>query len=350
MKYSVFYSFQAPKEFGISPERLYHEGLEQIAIADDLGFHQVWLTEHHFMNDGYCPSPMIAAAAIAGRTRNIRIGQGVVLLPFYGHPLKLAEDTAVLDVISGGRFELGIGRGYRQHEFEGFGIDIKHRKAMTLEGLEIMKLAWSGEHFDFSGDFYTVRNAKLAPTPVQKPHPPLWLGAVSPTVRRELGHSGHHLLVSLITDLDETNQEFKDYEDALVESGRRVEDYPRALIREFYVAEDSETAWREVKPYFLHIYRKVYCPPHLPFYHRKPDGSKRLVDDPKDSYFESADFRQNRHIIGDPEFCANEIRRYRDEANIDNIILRMQFPGQPNDQVRRSLELLSNEVIPRVES
>jgi alkanesulfonate monooxygenase SsuD/methylene tetrahydromethanopterin reductase-like flavin-dependent oxidoreductase (luciferase family) len=115
------------------------------------------------------------------------------------------------------------------------------------------------------------------------------------------------------------------------------------------VAEDSERAWEEVKPYFLHVYRKVYCPPWIPFFDTNPDGSSRRVIDPNDGYFESENFRRDRHIIGDPEFCARKLRRYRDEADIDIMILRMQFPGQPGNQVMRSLELLAKEVIPRVE-
>ncbi len=348
MKYAVFYSLQAPAEFGVTPQRVYAEALDQIARADELGLYQVWLTEHHFMDDAYCPSPMIAAAAIAGRTKHIRIGQGVVLLPFYGHPLKLAEDAAVLDVISGGRFELGIGRGYRPHEFTGFGLNQKQRRSMTDEGIEIIRRAWSGERFSFSGKHYQVNDARLAPLPVQKP-PRLWLGAGTPSSRRKVAEKGHPLLVSLITNLAETKAEFGDYTQSLRDFGRDPAQFPRALIREFYVAEDSRQAWEEVKPYFLHVYCKVYCPPWILFFDTNPDGSRRRVTDPHDPYFESENFRKDRHIIGDPEFCARELHRYREEANIDIMILRMQFPGQPAAQVMRSLELLVKEVIPRVE-
>lgn len=349
MRYAVFYSLQAPPEFGVTPQQVYAEALDQIQRADELGLHQVWLTEHHFMDDAYCPSPMIAAAAIAGRTKRIRIGQGVVLLPFYGHPLKLAEDSAVLDVLSAGRFELGVGRGYRPHEFTGFGLNQKRRRSMTEEGIEIIRRAWTGEQFSFTGRHYEVKDARLTPLPVQKPHPPFWLGAGTPSARRRVAEQGHPLLVSLITNLEETKAEFGDYTQALWDFGRDRAQFPRALIREFYVAEDFHQAWEEVKPYFLYVYRKVYCPPWIPFFDENPDGSHRRVTDPNDTYFESENFRRDRHIIGDPEFCARELSRYRDEAKIDIIILRMQFPGQPMAQVMRSLELLTAEVIPRVE-
>lgn len=348
MKYAVFYSLQAPAEFRVTPQQVYAEALDQIARADELGLHQVWLTEHHFMDDAYCPSPMIAAAAIAGRTKQIRIGQGVVLLPFYGHPLKLAEDTAVLDVLSGGRFELGIGRGYRPHEFAGFGVNQKQRVSMTNEGLEIIKRAWTGERFSFTGKHYQVNDARLTPTPVQNPMP-LWLGAGTPSSRRKVAQKGIPLLVSLVTNLEETKAEFGDYTQALRDFGRDPAKFPRALIREFYVAEDGRRAWDEVKPHFLHVYRKVYAPPWIPFFDVNPDGSRRRVTDPNDPYFESENYRKDRHIIGDPEHCARELRRFKEEAKIDIMILRMQFPGQSHTQVMRSLELLVKEVIPRVE-
>lgn len=348
MKYAIFYSLQAPPEFGVTPQQVYAEALDQIARADELGLHQVWLTEHHFMDDAYCPSPMIAAAAIAGRTKQIRIGQGVVLLPFYGHPLKLAEDSAVLDVLSGGRFELGIGRGYRPHEFAGFGMNQKERVARTNEGLEVIRKAWTGERFSHSGKYYQVNEARLTPAPVQQP-PRLWLGAGTPSSRRKVAQKGLPLLISLVTNLEETIAEFGDYTQSLKDFGHDPAQFPRALIREFYVADDSKRAWEEVRSHFLHVYQKVYCPPWVALYDDNPDGTKRRVRDPKDPYIESERFRKDRHIIGDPELCARELRRYKDEAKIDVMILRMQFPGQPMAQVMRSLEMLVKEVIPRVE-
>ena len=348
MKYAIFYSLQAPPEFGVTPQQVYAEALEQIARADELGLHQVWLTEHHFMDDAYCPSPMIAAAAIAGRTKQIRIGQGVVLLPFYGHPLKLAEDAAVLDVLSGGRFELGIGRGYRPHEFAGFGMDQKERVSRTNEGIEIIRKSWAGERFSHSGKYYQVHDARLMPAPVQNPMR-LWLGAGTPSSRRKVAQKGLPLLISLVTNLEETIAEFADYTQSLLEFGHDPSHFPRALIREFYVADDSQRAWEEVKPYFLHVYQKVYCPPWVALYDTNADGSRRRVRDPHDPYIESDRFRKDRHIIGDPEACARELRRYKDEAKIDIMILRMQFPGQPMAQVMQSLDMLVNEVSPLVE-
>ena len=226
------------------------------------------------MEDAYCPAPMIAAAAIAGRTKHIRIGQGIVILPFYGHPLKLAEHTAVLDVISGGRFELGIGRGYRPHELAGFGLNQKHRRAMTDEGMQILQRVWKGERFSFFGTHYKVKDARLTPQPVQQPLP-VWLGSGTRSARRNVAEQGHPLLTSFVTNLQETQAEISDYRDSLLDFGHNPTNFPRALIREFYVAEDQQQAWHEIRPHFLHICRKVYCPPCLAFYDENPDGARR---------------------------------------------------------------------------
>lgn len=348
MELGVFHSLQAPPEFGATPGRVYGEALDQIVRAEELGFSQAWLTEHHFMDDGYCPSPMIAAAAIAGRTSRIRIGQAIVLLPLYGHPLRLAEDAAVLDVLSGGRLELGIGMGYRAEEFAGFGLELRSRRRRMDEGIAIVRRAWTGERFSYEGMHYQVRDARLRPRPLQRPHPPLWLGAGTPQARAKVARMGLPLLISLITTVEETRREFADYTDALVEAGRDPSAYPRALIREYYVADDAERAWAEVRPYLGYVYREVYPPRWLRLVADDGAGGTRRVTDPNDPYLRSAAFARDRFIVGDPEHCARELARYRDEVGVERLILRMQYPGQPAAQVERCLELTAAEVVPRL--
>ncbi len=142
--------FRNPPGLGRSFKDLYAQTLAQIETAEALGFDSVWLTEHHFTDDGYLPSMMVAASAIAARTKRVSIGTYVLLAPFQ-HPLKLAEDTATVDVISGGRLRLGIGMGYRAEEFEGFGVPRNERFGRTFETIEILRRAWTGERFDFHG-------------------------------------------------------------------------------------------------------------------------------------------------------------------------------------------------------
>src|SRR5271169_6253405 len=140
----LWYDFRNPPQWRQSSDRLYREIFDQIAWGENHGFDDVWLSEHHFIEDGYLPSILPVAAAIAARTKRIRIASGVLLMPFY-NPVRLAEDIAVVDVISDGRFELGVGVGFKHEEFEGFGVPFKERGARTNQSLEIIRRALAGE-------------------------------------------------------------------------------------------------------------------------------------------------------------------------------------------------------------
>jgi alkanesulfonate monooxygenase SsuD/methylene tetrahydromethanopterin reductase-like flavin-dependent oxidoreductase (luciferase family) len=350
MRIGLMYGLQAPERFGVTADQVYREALEQLAWADrpGTGIDQVWLTEHHFFDDAYCPAPLQVASAIAAVTQRLRICLGIAILPLYGHPLRLATDTAVADNLSGGRVELGVGQGYRTDELAGFGLDPKERLGRYLEGLDILDRALTGERFDYDGRYYRVEAAQVRPAPVQQPYPPLWVGAATPATRRRAARRGHRLLISLLTDRDHTKAQFADYRESLLEAGRRPEDWPIALLREFYVADSDERAWEEVRPHLLHTYQHTYAPPAVSIVERMEDGRRRQVTDPNDPFITSGAFARDRFVIGGPAHCANEIRRYRDELGVNNLVLRMQHPGQPHDQVMRCLELLSTEVLPRV--
>ncbi|HEX2172815.1 MAG TPA: LLM class flavin-dependent oxidoreductase, partial [Dehalococcoidia bacterium] len=142
-RFGLLLSFQAPARFGVTPEQVYGESIDQAELADELGYDSVWTTEHHFLEDAYLPSPLIASAAIAARTRQIRIAQGILLLPLYTHPVRLAEDAAVVDVISRGRLILGVGLGYREYEYAGLGLSMRQRRSLMEEGLEVVRRCWT---------------------------------------------------------------------------------------------------------------------------------------------------------------------------------------------------------------
>jgi alkanesulfonate monooxygenase SsuD/methylene tetrahydromethanopterin reductase-like flavin-dependent oxidoreductase (luciferase family) len=350
MRIGLMYGLQAPARFGVRIDQVYQEALEQLSWADgpDTGIDQVWLTEHHFFEDDYCPSPLQIASAIAARTSRLRICVGIAILPMYGHPMRLATDTAVVDNLSGGRFELGVGQGYRADEFAGFGLEPTERLGRYIEGLDILDRALTGERFDYDGKYYRVEGAQLRPAPLQQPYPPLWVGAATPTTRRRAARRGHRLLISLLTDREHTHAQFADYRDALVAAGRNPDEWPTALIREFYVSDTDEQAWEEVKPHLLHTYQHVYAPPAVSLVERMADGRRRQIADPDDPYITSGAFAKDRFIIGSVEHCAREIRRYRDELGVDNLVLRLQHPGEPHEMVVRSMERLTKEVLPLV--
>src|SRR6201987_3347984 len=175
IRFGLWYDFRNPAQWRQPTDRLYGEIFDQIAWGENNGFDDVWLSYHHFIEERDLPSILPVAAAIAARTKRIRIASGVLLMPFH-NPVRLAEDIAVVDVISGGRFELGVGVGFKHEEFDGFGVRFTERGARTNQSLEIIRRLLSGETVTFKSEFFDFKNIKVTPEPIQKPHPPIWLG------------------------------------------------------------------------------------------------------------------------------------------------------------------------------
>src|SRR3990172_9050885 len=168
INFGVAYTFRNPPQWRIPFPVLYQEHLRQIVRAEELGYDTVWLTEHHFLEDGYSSALLPIAAAIAARTERIRIGTSVMLLPLHD-PLRVAEDAATVDILSNGRLDLGLGQGYRVEEFEGFGISRAERGPRLEEGIGIIRRAFTERNFTHEGRFYQYRNVTVTPEPVQKP-------------------------------------------------------------------------------------------------------------------------------------------------------------------------------------
>src|SRR5512132_449854 len=170
MRFGTFFFFQAAP--GLTHEEVVHRELEQMEWTEELGFDQIWLTEHHFIDYGLSVDPAALASAAASRTRRIRIGLAAAILPFH-HPLRLAEQMALVDIISGGRLDVGVGRGNRPAEFRGFRVPQEQSRDRFDEAVEIMQRAWTEERFSYDGRFFQVPELSVIPKPVQKPHPPL---------------------------------------------------------------------------------------------------------------------------------------------------------------------------------
>ncbi len=189
LRFGLWYAFRNPSPWAVDYAALYAAHLRQIAWAERIGYDDVWLTEHHFCDDGHAPSILPLAAAVAATTTRIRIGTGVLLLPLY-NAVRVAEDGATIDILSNGRFELGVGVGYRPQEFAGLGVARSDRASLMDEGLEIIARLWAGERLSFRGRHYTLDDVALAPLPVQRPRPPLWVGGFAPAAARRATRLG----------------------------------------------------------------------------------------------------------------------------------------------------------------
>lgn len=177
-RFGIWHAFRNPPAWERPLERLYAETIEQTVIAEQLGFDSCWITEHHFCEDGYTPSPLVLLGAIAARTRRLRLGTDLIV-PAHHHPVRLAEDAATVAILSGGRLDvLGLAAGYRALEFEGFGRSIGHRPSLLEESIEVIRRAWSGEPVDFRGRRFSVPAVRVTPVPPQPPA--IFLGAHAP--------------------------------------------------------------------------------------------------------------------------------------------------------------------------
>lgn len=225
---------------GTPKQVLYQVAIEMAAWADRNGFDVVQISEHHGSDDGYLPSPVVLAAAIAARTERIRIRLSVITLPF-NHPLRIAEDIAVLDIISNGRVEAVFGGGYAPQEFTMFGVDPRQRGRLVERGVEAIKRAWTGEEFEFDG-----RKACVRPTPVQQPRPPIWLGGSSPAAARRAARIADHFYTA-------EKPLYNIYREAAIVAGKPDPGPWRDIGSGFFVvAPDPAAEAQRMAPYILH--------------------------------------------------------------------------------------------------
>jgi alkanesulfonate monooxygenase SsuD/methylene tetrahydromethanopterin reductase-like flavin-dependent oxidoreductase (luciferase family) len=240
MKLSLRYDLRAP-EFGVEQAELFQACLDQCEWADELGFDSVSISEHHGSEDGYNPSSLVLAAAIAARTKRIRIRLSALTLPLHD-PVRVAEDAAVVDQISRGRLDLIIGAGYVAAEFAMFGKDLADRVRLQTEGIEVLKQAWTGEPFAYRGAMITVR-----PRPFQQPRPPLILAGASAGAARRAAR--------LADGFEATSPQFEEVYRAECELLSRPASAPRgpAISAMFlHLAEDPDRAWAVIAPHALH--------------------------------------------------------------------------------------------------
>ena len=195
MELGVLYDLRNPPSSGISNAEIYAETLEHIEAMEALGFDVVWLTEHHFIDDSYLPATLTMAAAVAARTERVTIGTAVLLLPLHD-PLKVAEEAAVVDLLSGGRLRLGRGLGYKLQEFDVFGVDRRHRRGLMEEGVEVIRRAWADGPFTYEGRHHRYHDLDVTPKPTQRPGPEIWLAGRDPVPAERAARLGDGLIAT----------------------------------------------------------------------------------------------------------------------------------------------------------
>ncbi|MGB1885456.1 MAG: LLM class flavin-dependent oxidoreductase [Gammaproteobacteria bacterium] len=335
MRFGIGADFRNPAAWRRPFPDLYADLLGQIRAAEDLGFDNVWLSEHHFTEDGYNPSLLPTAAAIAAQTTRIRIGTFILLLP-YQHPVRAAEDIANVDILSNGRFDLGVGQGYSFHEFNALRLERKSRARRLYEGLDIMKRLFTEEKVTYDGEFTRISELKLSPKPVQQPYPPIWIGARGPKGIRRAAEHGHHLIATFGPDPAPL------YVESLKSFGRNPDDFKIGQLRMIYIADSEEQAWDECEDHLFHLfdfYKDIVI-----------DAMDAEGDDKPFPVQRAADLRhspvKDGVMVGTAQQVSEKMEAFQRDFMCTDLVCYMQFPGMDVAKGTKSMEQFARHVMP----
>jgi len=330
LRIGVVYDFRNPPDSGISNQDFYAEILDQAVWLDGLGIDLIWFTEHHFVDDGYLPSWIPVAAAMAARTTHVSFSSDISILPLY-QPVRLAEDLAVLDNLSGGRVEIGVGLGYVPRDFAGYGLPVSQRVSRTDEGLEILSRCFTGERFSFKGKRYQAEDVIIKPGYVQPGGPPLWVAASSREGALRAARFNAHLLPQ--GPYDTTIQVWLD---ALGASGRDPDDYRIGIIKSCFVTNDKTRDWPAVRA--AERFRMEY-------YARAFEAAGRGAPPDQDRERISQSW-----VVGDVDHCVAELTAFIHQNRVTDLVTWAVPPGLRPSDVKASLEQFATEVAPRLKA
>jgi alkanesulfonate monooxygenase SsuD/methylene tetrahydromethanopterin reductase-like flavin-dependent oxidoreductase (luciferase family) len=321
---------QRPPDDPRSDTQLYAEIVERAVAAERAGFDSVWVSEHHFLDDGYMPSLLVACAALAQATSTITIGTAVLLAPLYD-PIRLAEDAATVDLISGGRLVLGLGAGWRTEEFDAFGVPLERRPARMRETVRVLRGAWGPGVVEVDG-----HRVNVTPKPAQPI--PIWLGGFAPPAIKRAGRIADGFLGS--SSGTSGLQAFVEAKRIALEARTSDDPFSFALHVPVYASEDGD-AWAQVKPYYTYLRWKYGDMAGA-------QGSTTPKSPPPVSREQEEQLRSTM-IVGTPDEVVAQIRAFRDGLGDDtHFICRSDFPGMPQDQHLQLIETLGRKVIPNV--
>ena len=346
MRFGLFHLLQWHESR--TQEQVYREAIEQILRAEELGFDSVWLAEHHFSRYGLCPSILNFGSYLAARTRRIRIGLAVLILPFY-NPLLLAEEAALTDLLSGGRLDFGVGRGYQWSEYLALGLSMEESRDRFREAVDIILEAWKGERFSYHGKYYQVSNVAVHPQPIQKPHPPIWLAAVSPPTAELAGREGFNVLFAQTQSFKNLKEIYDLYMQHWTAAGRDPARAQIRVARSVYVSETDAEARREMSlayDWFLKAQQAVTTP---------PDGNWELIPESYRHYRENFpklgrltyDFIWEQvGLHGPPGRVRERIAMLQSLVNLDYLICWMSMGGLDHAKAMASMERFARDVMP----
>ena len=327
----VWYDFRNPARWRVPWPQLYRETMDQAAYAEELGFASIWVSEHHFSEEGYLPSLSAVLGALAERTSRARLGTAVLLAPLH-HPLRLAEDLAVIDQLSGGRLDVGLAPGYKPDEFAVLGVPKTQRGARTDETIEILQRAWRGEPFSYAGRHFRFDDVVVGPPPVQRPGPPIWVGGNSLAAARRAARYGACFMPDSGAGLDL----YDAYRAGLAPAAGP----PRvATNRVLFAAASRDEAWRICGDHFLYqfnAYRQWFSAAG------DDDTHGAALTDP-------AVLSPEHYFVGTPDDILTAILASQQRLGYEELVFWARPPGLPAEQATASLELIAKHVLPALQ-
>jgi len=346
MKFGLhFQSFSGSQ----TPVQWYRDTLEQAVHAEALGFESVWPVEQHFISDlSILSAPLLFLAAVAERTKRLRLGIAIVLLPL-SHPIRIAEEIATLDVLSNGRVEFGIGRGAIPAHFSGFGIRQSESRDRFIEGLEIVLAAWKDERLSYHGRFFQVEDLTVVPKPVQQPHPPLRVACNSADTFEMVGRLGYPIFAASQVNPYYRIKEFLSvyHEARAAGQNPNISASDFTLLTPLYVGENESQIRQEMEPSVRHLLQtasslldSAAVPEKVAAHIREvAERSRRLT-------YER--MSETMAIFDTPENCVERLGRLYDDFKMDRTICWFNPGGRvPHERVMHSMELFAAKVMPR---
>ena len=322
---------------------MWQENFEMARVGEELGFDSCVTAEHHFLPDAYNPSPLVSLTAIASKTSRIKVGTTILQLPFH-HPLNVAQDAAMLDILSNGRLILGVGPSGVRAEFEAYGLNVKHQSSLIEEGIEVIRRAWTEDKFSFYGRHFKIRNLTVTPKPLQKPHPPIWYGAESAEGCKRAGRLGLPWVTAMMSSLETLKKWAEVYRATAQARGHK----PEIILWRTVWACKTRKEVEGFEKRFLDYVREDRWYYFKSFPGRVWGGElEPWVAEVKSE----SDFTDERLkpelIIGTPEEVVEQIERYRKELNFNYLLLQSRLAKGPTlQETVEFLRLFAREVMP----
>ncbi len=347
MKFGIFYEHQLPRDWDeFSEHKLFKNSLDQIELADQLGFDYAWEVEHHFMEEySHSSAPEVFLAAASQRTKNIRLGHGIIQLTT-NHPARVAEKVATLDLVSDGRVDLGLGEGSSVTELHPFNLRFRDKRDVWEDAVRCTLPMFYNHGWEYEGKYFSFPKRAVVPKPLQKPHPPLWVACSQLDTIKYTAHRGMGALCFKFVDLNSARAWVNAYYNTYLNHLEKLTDYQTnpniAVVGGFMCAETDEEAWRKADGWtFFQFALRLYGqegpfePGEVNFWERYQEWRKTPA----------GQFRSGSELIGSPETIRQRLRELRD-ANVDQVILLNQAGKNTHEDICDSLKLFAREVMP----